>query len=115
MTEQMFDITSRKLDIAGEPAKVLAEVSGEIDVTNATPFTRAIRGLAGPRPLVLDLTGLKYIDSAGFAALDGLLRQHAITIVLEPHSPIRAAAMLIELPCHDSVADAVQANHSADH
>jgi anti-sigma B factor antagonist len=113
VTEQMFDITNRKLDIAGQPSKLLVEVSGEVDVTNATRFTRTIRGLAGSRPLVLDLTRLNYIDSAGFAALDRLLRQHAITIVLEPHSPIRAAAMLVELPCHDTVADAVRANRSA--
>ncbi len=112
MTQQMFDITERKLDIAGQPAKLLAEVSGEIDFTNANRFARAIRSLGGPRPLVLDLTGLRYVDSAGFAALDHLLRQHAITIVLNPHSPIRAAAKLIELPCHDTIADAVQAIHS---
>ena len=109
----MFDITNRKLDIAGQPAKVLAEVSGEIDFTNATRFTRAIRSLAGPRPLVLDLTGLHFIDSAGFAALDDLLRQHAITIVLDVHSPMHPAATLIDLPCYDTIADAVQAIQSA--
>ena len=111
----MFDITSRELDIAGQPAKVLAEVSGEIDFTSATRFTRSIHSLAGPRPLVLDLTVLHYIDSAGFAALDHLLRQHAITIVLNPHSPIRTAARLVELPCYDTIADAVQAIHRAGH
>lgn len=115
MNQQMFDITNRKLEVAGQPSNVLVEVSGEIDVTNAPRFTRAIRGLAGPRPLVIDITGLNYIDSAGFAALDLLLRQHAITIVLEPQSPIRAAAMLIELPCHDTIAEAMLAISSADH
>lgn len=43
---------------------------GEIDMSNAARFTAAL-GLAGPRGsrLIVDLTGVAYLDSAGINAL----------------------------------------------
>jgi anti-anti-sigma factor len=111
----MFQIASRELALenAGFPPVTVIEVTGEIDATNAAQFTRAIDGTPGRRPLVVDLSGLDYINSAGFAAIDQLLSRQVITIVVDPHSPIRAAAKLIEMPCRDSVEDAVRALRSA--
>jgi anti-sigma B factor antagonist len=48
-------------------ATVLAAV-GEIDMSNADTFTRAMDD-AGTGPLVVDLTAVKYLDSAGLAGL----------------------------------------------
>jgi ABC-type transporter Mla MlaB component len=111
VTQRMFDIVVRTL--SDRPPAALAEVSGEIDVTSATEFTSAIHASTEVDPLIVDLTRLTYIDSAGFAALDYLLHKRAITIVINPRSLIHGAAKLVALPCYDTIADAQQAAHSA--
>lgn len=108
MTQPLFRLTSREISDLS-PGRVVVEVAGEIDATNAAEFIRALDAVPGPRPLVMDLSGLDYIDSAGFAAVDRLLSRRAVTVVLDPLSPIRAAAKLIELPSHDTVDDALRA------
>jgi anti-anti-sigma factor len=103
-----FGLTTREHTVAGRPLMVV-EVGGEVDVTSAQAFREAVADLAGPVPLVLDLSRLSYIDSAGFAALDGMLSRGMVTIVLGADAPIRAAADLVGLPCHGKVEDAVAA------
>ncbi len=76
-------------------------VTGEIDVTNAGEFTQAVQALPGPRPVILQLSQLEYLDSAGFAALDNLLAQGVIVVVLSSESLVHKAAELMELPFHD--------------
>ena len=54
-----------------EDGAVILAATGEIDMSNAAVFTSALsdaRRSAGG-PLVLDLTGVDYIDSAGLAAV----------------------------------------------
>ena len=51
---------------------VVLATSGEIDMSNAGTFAAALdeaRQEAGADPIVVDLTGVEYIDSAGLAAL----------------------------------------------
>ncbi|WP_181796730.1 STAS domain-containing protein [Streptomyces sp. WELS2] len=59
-------------------------VSGEIDMSNAASLAEALQGDSGP--LVLDLTEVEYLDSAGlsvlFAHADRL--QLIVTPLLEP-------------------------------
>ena len=46
--------------------------AGEIDMSNAATFATALAGaadVAGDQPLVVDLTAVEYLDSAGLAAL----------------------------------------------
>lgn len=104
MTTTAFEL--RPTDGAG--ARITA-VAGEVDATNAAEFVAAVRELPGLRPLVLDIGVLSYVDSAGFAALDRLLADGTIVIVLAPHSVIRKAAALVGLPCHDNVETALAA------
>ena len=54
----------------------------------------------GPRPVILQLSPIKYLDSAGFAALDRLLEQSAIVLVLSPDSFLYRVAELMCLPLH---------------
>jgi anti-sigma B factor antagonist len=82
----------------GPVAEVAA--AGEIDATNADDFVESIAALPGARPVILELSGLQYLDSAGFAALDRLLAQGAAVIVVSPESPVHRAAQLMELPFH---------------
>jgi anti-sigma B factor antagonist len=51
---------------------VVLAATGEIDMSNAEDFTAALTGArqeAVEGPVVLDLTGVEYIDSAGLAAV----------------------------------------------
>ncbi len=86
-----------------DATRTTVTATGEIDVTNAADFIRSVEDIPAPRPLIVDLSNLHYLDSAGFAALDQLLGRRAIVIVLDPDSPVRAAAALMGLPCHHSV------------
>ena len=106
MSQSLFHLTSREITDR-TPRVVVVEVAGEVDATNADDFTRAIVDIPGPRPLIVDLSSLDYIDSAGFAAVDRLMSRQAIIVVLEPHSPVHTAAKLIELPSHGSLEDAL--------
>jgi anti-anti-sigma factor len=106
MTAPAFALTTA----TGDPTRIAIAVTGEIDVTTAAEFVAAVDAVDGPRPLIVDLSGLLYLDSAGFVALDDLLARQAIVIVLSPESPIRTAAALMGLPCHDTV-DAARVAH----
>ena len=47
-------------------------VAGEIDMSNAGSFATALaEAVAGHGPLLVDLTAVEYLDSAGLAALFG--------------------------------------------
>jgi anti-sigma B factor antagonist len=92
---------------AATPAEVT--VTGEVDVTNVDEFTQSVLAVPGPRPVILVLSGLKYLDSAGFAALDRLLEQAAIVLVLSPDSFMYRVAELMCLPIHHDTESALRA------
>jgi anti-sigma B factor antagonist len=99
MTRAVFQLQIPESDTAAAtPAEVT--VTGEIDVTNVDEFTRSVLAVAGPRPVILQLSPIKYLDSAGFAALDRLLEQGAIVLVLSPDSFMYRVAELMCLPLH---------------
>jgi anti-sigma B factor antagonist len=83
---------------ATAPAEVT--VTGEVDVTNVEEFAQSLLDVPGPRPIILQLSAVKYLDSAGFAALDRLLEQNAIVLVLSPDSFMYRVAELMCLPIH---------------
>lgn len=101
MTPDAFTLAIGQPDRPGLPPVV--EVTGEIDTLSAGEFLMAVETVPGPRPLILDLSRLDYVDSAGFAALDELLGHGAAVIVLGVASPVRSAAELMGVPCHDTV------------
>ncbi len=108
MTPPTFTLTVQRLHL-GRAEHTAVTVTGDIDVANAADFVTAVGGIDGRRPLILDLNSLHYLDSAGFAALDRLLADGAVLIVLAPDSPVYAAATLMGLPCHETVTAAVAA------
>lgn len=94
---------------ASTPAEVT--VTGEVDASNVHEFTRSVREISGERPLILQLSSVKYLDSAGFSALDRLLADDEIVIVLAPNSFMYRVAELMCMPIHhdaDSARRAVQ-------
>lgn len=89
-----------QLSTAPESAPVEVTVTGEVDVSNVADFDRSLRDLPGDRPMILHLSSVKYLDSAGFSALDRLLAEHQIAIVLAPKSFMYRVAELMCMPIH---------------
>jgi anti-anti-sigma factor len=89
-----------QLQIAPESTPVEVTVTGEVDASNVVAFDRSVRDLPGERPMILHLSSIKYLDSAGFSALDRLLADYQIVIVLAPKSFMYRVAELMCMPIH---------------
>jgi len=91
----------------------VVRVAGEIDLSNATHVRDAIVEVAPDLPLVvLDLTALEYVDSAGIAMLFRLAERlgyhrQELQLVVPPDSGIRAVIRLTMLDQVVSVTDSV--------
>jgi anti-anti-sigma factor len=80
---------------------LVAHVSGEIDMSNAGAIVDAV-AKATPNDVggvVLDLTGIEYLDSAGIHMIyrlrDGLrIRGQGLAVILGPSSPVHDALQL---------------------
>ncbi len=106
------------LDVSGEDV-VIARLSGEIDLSNATEVgddlsTRVPNTALG---LVLDLTATTYLDSSGVHLVFDLAerlrtRQQQLRIVVPAGAPIRRVLRIVELgdtvPVLASVDEAVE-------
>jgi anti-sigma B factor antagonist len=106
VTAPAFTLTVQAGDVADVEYRVVV-VSGEVDVTNAADFVTAVRGVPGPRPLILELSEVRYLDSVGFAALDRLLADRVVVVVLDSDSAIHPAATLMGVPCHETINAAI--------
>jgi anti-anti-sigma factor len=75
----------------------IARLTGEIDLSNAASIEDAVTGaLAGVPAVALDLTGLRYLDSAGLALLSRLAARCgdggiALRLVVPPDAVVRRA------------------------
>jgi anti-sigma B factor antagonist len=94
-----------QLQVADGDASTPVEVTvtGEVDASNVRAFARAVEELPGARPVILQLSSIRYLDSAGFSALDRLLADDAILIVLAPNSFMYRVAELMCMPIHHDV------------
>jgi anti-sigma B factor antagonist len=89
-------------------APVAVTVTGEVDASNVSAFARSVQELPGARPVILQLSSIRYLDSAGFSALDRLLADDAVLIVLAPDSFMYRVAELMCMPIHHDVEAARQ-------
>jgi anti-sigma B factor antagonist len=105
MSRAVFQLHVPEGDDVSTPIEVT--VTGEVDASNVREFTRAVSDVPGERPLILQLSSIKYLDSAGFSALDRMLAEDAIRIVLSPDSFMYRVATLMCMPIHDD-ADAAR-------
>jgi anti-anti-sigma factor len=98
MTTELTLTTGVRPD--GAPALTAA---GEIDMSNADTFTAALVDAvaqAGDHPLVVDLTAIEYLDSAGLAAL--FEQAERIHLVIGPLlAPLLEVSGLAELTTVD--------------
>lgn len=88
----MSDLASVAIERRGDVT--LARLVGELDMTNAEPMRRRLLEAGGEGALVLDLTGIEYLDSAWFSAMDRLARAFSarrggLRLVCPPDAPSR--------------------------
>ena len=96
MTGGGFEL--RREDIGGNPAIIL---SGEIDISNAAHLARALKGSVSNQDhdLVLDLSQVTYVDSAGIKVLFELAsrlkdHQQRLILAIPEGSRVRRSLML---------------------
>jgi anti-anti-sigma factor len=88
----------------------VAHLQGEIDRSNAGAIEPELLALA-PGPVVVDLSRLAFLSSAGLAVLFGLAKQCVRMIVVAPSgAPFRRTLEVAEL---SSVAQIVDSVHLA--
>jgi anti-anti-sigma factor len=111
---------SSPADIAIERrgASVIAHVSGEIDMTNAAYLREQLLD-SMPNDallLVIDISGCRYLDSAGIEVVFDISRRLArrrqeLRLVMPPDSPLKRVIELTEIgtaaPVHDSLDSAL--------
>lgn len=93
------------IEIADVEGARLVRVSGEIDLSNARAVMDAIgaAALEDVTVVIVDLSGLTYLDSAGIAMLFHLAERlgygrQELRLVVPEESPIRAALELTNVP-----------------
>ncbi|WP_156688610.1 STAS domain-containing protein [Mycobacterium sp. Marseille-P9652] len=74
-----IDCAGSRLHVHARTVATVLRVDGEIDASNAHLLTREIRRFARLKaPLILDLTHLDFMSSAGLAALQQLHDEHRL-------------------------------------
>jgi anti-sigma B factor antagonist len=98
---------------------VVARLDGEVDVGNARElYDRLADAMTSDVPgLVVDLSGVAYLDSAGVGLLFALAKQlqrheRELRIVVPDDSPIRRVLLIVNMdthvPLHATVAEALE-------
>ena len=87
LADVRFEVTDRV---------VIARLEGEIDMSNAGELGTAITGRVPADAVVLDVSGVDYVDSAGIHVVYQLRqrlgqRGQAVRLVVAPDSPVAAA------------------------
>jgi anti-sigma B factor antagonist len=100
---------------------IVLAVTGELDVATAPRLRQeAVRlSTAGQHRLVIDLSGVGFLDSTGLGVIVGVLkrmRTHGGELVLAAAEPqvrkvFEITRMTDILPIHDSVDEAIAATH----
>jgi anti-anti-sigma factor len=96
-------MSTYQLQVNADAEPAAATVVGELDRTNVAEFADALNAVPGERPVILDLSELRYIDSAGFGAVIQMVERRLVVVVLAPVSLLRRAAAVMGLPLHDHV------------
>ncbi len=106
-------MTEHHLEFEDRDGAVVARVAGEVDAANVGAVKVDLLRRADGGTLVLDLTGTKYLDSAGIAMLESLRRSTDLRVVFDPMSIVGRAVTIVGfdqvLAIYASVDDALAA------
>jgi anti-sigma B factor antagonist len=107
-----------ELEIEERGDFVVAHLSGELDIAGAPGMGDRIHDAVptSARGLVVDLTGLDFIDSSGIAMLFGLSRKlgsrrQGLSVVARSGGPVSRVLQLVEFdqaaPVHETLDEAL--------
>lgn len=65
---------SLEVERAPHGAEATVRVAGDVDLNTAEELERAVREQLASAPVLLDLSGVTFMDSSGLRALDALVR-----------------------------------------
>lgn len=84
------------VDPSGAP---VISVSGELDISNADSLKAAVSSVTAQRPdrLIFDLSGLRFMDSAGIAVLIGATTEVGTVYLRKPSAIIKRVVELTGL------------------
>jgi anti-sigma B factor antagonist len=85
-----------RMDPAGTP---IVTVAGELDISNAAELDAVVESVtaAHPERLIFDLSGLRFMDSAGIAVLVGATTKVSIVHLRDPSQIVRRVIELTGL------------------
>jgi anti-anti-sigma factor len=101
------------IDVGAREGVTVVSLGGEIDMANAGGVARRVRAVdEAPSPLVLDLSTLGYIDSAGIRMLFDLSEQLAkdgrrLVLAAAADAPVRRVLAITKLDTLVRVCDAL--------
>ena len=111
----LLTVSVRARESAGEPY-TLVEITGEADVTNTDELHRLLdeEVSAQPRTMIIDMSGLRFMDSSALHALlrvnRSLDRQGGVLALVSPQAAVAKILRLTTadrlIPVFDSVAEA---------
>ena|SRR6476661_8072649 len=89
-------VIDTRTDASGAP---VVAVSGEIDMSNVGGLEATVEAIAarGPERLIFDLSGLRFMDSAGIAVLLNAASKVQTIEVHDPSPPVRRVVELTGL------------------
>jgi anti-sigma B factor antagonist len=113
------------LDLDRTDRVAVAALSGEVDMSNATPIRQRIAEFMTQEDeaLILDLSELSFIDSAGLHAVFGLSavleeKRQLLILVVPPGSQVERTLEVVGMPgtisVHFDRAAAIRAAHASD-
>ncbi len=89
-------VIDARTDASGAP---LLAVSGELDISNVGTLEQAISGVLASKPelIIFDMSGLRFIDSAGIAVLIRTAGKGSAVQLREPTESVRRVVELTGL------------------
>jgi anti-sigma B factor antagonist len=95
------------IEVAEADGRVRVSVSGDVDLVTAPRLQEAVEQHLPDRPVLLDLTGVGFLDSSGVRVLDRLLRLGGDLRIARQLAPnveqvLRLTGMLDVLPVDDA-------------
>jgi anti-anti-sigma factor len=89
-------VIETRFDPAGVP---IVTVTGDLDISNARALEQAVASITAERPqrLIFDLSGLRFMDSAGIAVLIGAMDKVGAVHVRDPSPSVRRVLELTGL------------------
>jgi len=79
-----FDDDDLSIRITEAGDHILVTVAGDLDLESAPAMTAALRKVLGDQPIVVDLSGVDFMDSSGLGVLVGAHKEAAGLLLAEP-------------------------------